>query len=86
MRPPRSDNLDDGKPGGQLATPWELAGAVKMFRESAGDQGTWDFQFYVDDLNQSVHEAADSIMHEVGFDEAMPRLEALRRYAATVAP
>jgi hypothetical protein len=81
-----SDNLDDCGPGGQLATPGKLAGAVKMFRESAGDQAAFDYLFYVADMGTDLTGAALAVLDEGGDDDtAMRRVEALRQYAATIA-
>ncbi len=80
-----SDNLDDCEPTGQLATPSKLAGAVKMFRESAGDQAAFDYLFYVEDMGTNLIGAAVAVLDEGGDDDAaMRRVEALRQYAATV--
>lgn len=80
-----SENLDDD-PNGPLATPHRLAGALKMFRESAGDLGAFDYRFYVEDVGLNLEEAAKEILDTNHDDDRnMQRVEAMRQYAATVA-
>jgi hypothetical protein len=61
-----------------------VASALEMFSASAGDQGAFDYALYVADWGLSVQDAAQTIMDEGELDVAMPRIEAMRQYAATV--
>ncbi len=62
-----------------------VALALEMFRKASGDLGAFDYAFYVVDWGLSVQDAAQTIMDEGELDVAMPRIEAMRRYAAAVA-
>ncbi len=62
-----------------------VANALGMFSAAAGDQGAFDYALYVTDWGLSVQDAAQTIMDEGELDVAMPRIEAMRRYAAAVA-
>jgi hypothetical protein len=62
-----------------------VALALGMFKDAAGDQGAFDYAFYVAGWGLSVQDAAQTIMDEGELDVAMPRIEAMRRYAAAVA-
>jgi len=59
--------------------------ALGMFRKASGDLGAFDYAFYVTGWGLSVQDAAQTIMDEGELDVAMPRIEAMRRYAAAVA-
>jgi hypothetical protein len=79
------DNLDDD-PHGPFATPLRLATALRMFRESAGDLGAFDYRFYVKDLGMDLRGAGKEILDSGDDDDAnIQRVEAMRQYAAAVA-
>jgi hypothetical protein len=80
-----SDNIDLA-PSGSLGNPLQLANAITMFRESAGDLAAFDYRFYVRNLNLSIGDAAKEIIDSSpGGDANLQRVEAMRQYAATVA-
>lgn len=62
-----------------------VASALEMLSASSGDLGAFDYALYVADWGLSVQDAAQTIMDEGELDVAMPRIEAMRRYAASVA-
>lgn len=79
------DNLDDD-PHGPFATPVRLADALKVFRESAGDLGAFDYRFYVKAMGMDLREAGKEILDSGADDDAnMRRIEAMRQYAAMAA-
>ena len=80
-----SDNIEDD-PRAALGTPLKFAGAVKMFRESAGDLAAFDYRFFVEDMGLSLKGAAEQLLDWSGDDdEKLRRIEGLRQYAATAA-
>ena len=73
----------DPQGGGSLPMILE---ALEMFRESNGEEAAWDYAFYVDCLDQGLREAAKSILdNDSNDDRNIKRVEAMRKYAATIA-
>jgi hypothetical protein len=71
-------NTDDHTDGNLT----QAVGALDIFRKSAGDLGAFDYLFFVKELGMSIGKAAKLLMDEYELDEAMPRVEAMRSYAA----
>jgi hypothetical protein len=70
---------------GDSEADWKLViRSFEEFRNAAGDQAAFDYHEFVVTKGLTVAQAAAAILEETEDETQLDRIEALRRYAATV--